>query len=93
MKINDSSNNGVSGLNRTQESGSSSQVSLSRSSSSSRGDQVALSSLSSALNLQPSNSPQNSAKLAQLSAAVSTGGYHVDAPALSNSIINSSIRA
>ncbi|HYL76993.1 MAG TPA: hypothetical protein VEU96_22450 [Bryobacteraceae bacterium] len=55
-------------------------------------DHVQLTNLSSSL-LAQSDSPLRVGKLSQLSKAVSSGGYHVDAGLVSNSIIEDSLRA
>jgi flagellar biosynthesis anti-sigma factor FlgM len=93
MKINNSGGAGVSGLGGSQEVNANSGASQAQKSGSSRGDQVSLSNLSSALRAQPSQSPQHAGRVAQLSAAVQSGRYNVDAQALSSKIISSSTRS
>lgn len=95
MKVHDSIGTGFSGLGRTQDVGSSSKSSGSRGESgrATRSDQVSLSSLSGFLSVQQPDSQQQTAKIAQLSAAVGAGRYSVDAQALSGSIIQQSLRA
>jgi len=56
-------------------------------------DQVSLSSFSAALQASESNSPQQTARLAELSAAAANQSYQIEAPAVSESIINQHIRA
>jgi anti-sigma28 factor (negative regulator of flagellin synthesis) len=93
MKVNDSSGTGISGLNRAQELTSVSSNTRTRNGRSERGDQVSLSNLSSALSASESNSPEQAAKLARLSAAVASGGYTVNAQTLSSNLIGSHMRA
>jgi len=56
-------------------------------------DQVSLSNFSAALKAADSNSPQQTGRLAALSAAAANRSYQIDAPAVSESIINQHIRA
>ena len=56
-------------------------------------DQVQITNLSAYLAAAQSDSPARLGKLSQLTVAVSSGGYHVDASVVSNSIIEDSLRA
>jgi len=56
-------------------------------------DQVSLSNFSAALKATDSGSPQQTARLAALSAAAANRSYRIDAPAVSESIINQHFRA
>jgi len=56
-------------------------------------DQVSLSGFSAALQAAGTNSSQQTARLAQLSAAAADQSYRIEAPAVSESIINQHIRA
>jgi len=56
-------------------------------------DRVSLSNFSAALTASDSNSPQQVARLAGISAASANGSYHIDAPAVSASIVNGHFRA
>ena len=56
-------------------------------------DQVQITNLSAYLAAAQSDSPARLGKLSHLTAAVSSGGYRVDASVVSNSIIEDSLRA
>ncbi len=56
-------------------------------------DQVSLSSFSEALQAAGSGSPEQTARLAELTAAAADQSYRIEAPAVSESIINQHIRA
>jgi len=56
-------------------------------------DRVSLSNFSAALTAADSNSPQQVARLAGIRAASANGSYHIDAPAVSESIVNGHFRA
>ena len=93
MKVNDTGGTGVSGLGRAQELTSTSSSSKTRGNRAGKDDQVSLSNLSSALSKADVDSPQQAARLTQLSADVASGRYQIDSYALSGSIIQGSIRA
>ena len=57
------------------------------------GDRAQLTSLSAFIAAAQSNSPERLARMSRLTAAVSNGGYHVDAGLLSNRIIEDSFGA
>jgi anti-sigma28 factor (negative regulator of flagellin synthesis) len=92
MRVNDSSSSGISGLNRT-DPGSSGAGSKIRGGRFDRDDQVSLSNLSSAMNALETDSPERSARLSSLSAAIMSGSYQVDPSALSGALIHQSMRA
>ena len=56
-------------------------------------DRVSLSNFSAALTAADSNSPQQVARLAGIRAASANGSYHIDAPAVSESLVNGHLRA
>jgi hypothetical protein len=56
-------------------------------------DQVTLSNFSAALTASGSNSPQQIERLAKLSAAAANQSYQIDAPAVSESLVNGHFRA
>lgn len=56
-------------------------------------DQVSLSEFSAALKAADSNSPQQVARLEELGAAAANNSYQIDAPAVSESILNGHLRA
>jgi len=88
MQITNTNGGSVSGLGPSQEvtrSGTAGQARTSESAGG--GDQVQLSSLGAHLGASGSVSADHSAKLAQLTAAVSGGSYRVDASAVSASLI------
>lgn len=93
MKINDTNGTGVSGLGKAPELTSTGSSSKTRGQRGGKDDEVSLSNLSSALSATGTDSPQQSARLTQLSSAVASGKYQVDSYALSGSIIQASIRA
>jgi len=93
MKVNDSTGAGLSGVGGAQQLTTSTAPLRGRGGAGSQEDQVQLSSLGSALGAQQPNSADQTAKVNQLTAAVGSGAYQVNAYALSGSIIESSIRA
>ena len=91
MKVNDPNGTGIGGLAPSQDLGTTRPSSFARGGRFQRSDQVQLSNLSSALYATQTDSPEHTAKLAQLSAVVSTGNYQIDGHALSGSIIRDAL--
>jgi len=93
MSVNHIHRTGISGLGRTQELTSTPGSGRARTSTSSRTDQTAISNLSQALSATQPDSSAHTARLQQLTGAVSSGRYTVDSNAVSGSIIEQSLRA
>ena len=56
-------------------------------------DEVSLSDFSSALKAADSNSPQQTARVAEIAGAVANQSYRIDSPAVSERIVNEHLRA
>ena len=93
MKVNDPNGTGIGGLAPSQDLGSTRVSSQARGGRFQQRDQVQLSKLSNALYATQTDSPEHTAKLAQLSAVVRTGNYQIDGYALSGSIIRDALGA
>jgi hypothetical protein len=93
MKVNDPNGTGIGGLAPSQDLGTIRPGSHTRGGPFQPRDQVQLSNLSSALYATQTDSPDHTAKLAQLSAVVNTGNYHIDGHTLSGSIIRDALGA
>ena len=95
MRVNDSNLNAVTTTAHTERSdaASSQRSQGTKSASGGSADEVRLSSLTSSLAGAAVESPERSARVAQLAAAYQSGRYQVDAQSLSKSIVGDSIRA
>lgn len=97
MKINDYSHLATtqSGAARTQEIGSAHRSGNAQKgqSASGDGDQVQLSNLSASIRAHNAESPDRTAHVARVAAAVQSGTYRVDAAAVSRGVINDAIVA
>ena len=95
MKINDSLGNGITSTGSSQEVTAAGPGHRGRAAESApaSSDQVDLSRLSDYLNILRPDSPQQTAVIGRLSAAISNGAYQVDPPTLSKSIIQAHMAA
>jgi len=93
MKINNPDSAALSGTGRAAETSAVSTSAGSRKSAGSSSDSVDISSLGDHLRALLSDSPERTARVAQLESAVSSGRYRPDANAVSNSIIQGSMAA
>ena len=95
MKINNPSGAGISGTGNASEVTAAIPAGYQRpaGSAAESSDQVQISRLSHYLNILRQDSPRQVAAVAQLTAAVSSGRYPVDAPAVSASIVRAHLAA
>jgi anti-sigma28 factor (negative regulator of flagellin synthesis) len=92
MKVTQTNNKSIAGLDRAANAASGRTGSLPEASAQAgAGDQTQISRLSTYLAAAMSGSPMHVAKLSALGAAVSSGQYNVDASAVSNGVIQHSL--
>lgn len=92
MKVQNSNTAGIAGLRNTEPASSGAANVRAPKNNSGGNDQVHLSSLSSHLGVSVASSAERSSKVAELSSAVSSGRYNVEAQAVSSSMIHEHMR-